>query len=329
MAASLVSSTIAPCAPPRAERERAGAARSRRAAPARAATAARWTTEPSEVRKIAGVGPEPRRDVAAEVELRGAGRLQRARAGAGRGRPGGSARARRRARSPLGAGRGARSRRRTAAPRPGRRRRGRRRCRSLLTSRSPQHRAEHGASSGAAGERGVGRTRGAARRCGGSAALGNGRSFRGRRRREAIVQPRAGGRRRSARPVRLQVRSQSALLHAALQPAAPAAARARPRSRRQQAILPVWETWDGKWEKMCKQGCIVGGSGVCSRAASRGGGAPPTPPPRLGNQALELTSGPLSRHLRPYARREEPPHGARPATARRWPRASCWRCPST
>src|SRR5208337_3202076 len=62
---------------------------------------------------------------------------------------------------------------------------------------------------------------------------------------------------------------------------------------------------------MCTGGCIVGGSGVCSPAASRGGGAPPTPPPRLGNQAWSILSGPLPRHLRPYARRQEPPHGPR------------------
>ena len=37
----------------------------------------------------------------------------------------------------------------------------------------------------------------------------------------------------------------------------------------------------GLWEKMGFRGCIVGESGLCSRAANRGGGAPPTPPLRL------------------------------------------------
>ena len=65
-------------------------------------------------------------------------------------------------------------------------------------------------------------------------------------------------------------------------------------------------------ERCAKQGCSVGGSGISSPPASRGGGAPPTPPPRLGNQLWSSHSGPLPRHLRPYARRKEPPHGARP-----------------
>ena len=42
-----------------------------------------------------------------------------------------------------------------------------------------------------------------------------------------------------------------------------------------------------RWERLCIGGCKVGESGLCSRAASRGGGAPPTPPPRLGLQAWE------------------------------------------
>src|SRR5262245_15301802 len=37
------------------------------------------------------------------------------------------------------------------------------------------------------------------------------------------------------------------------------------------------------WDEMCKKGCSVGESGVQVPIPDRGGGAPPTPPPRSGS----------------------------------------------
>ena len=70
-------------------------------------------------------------------------------------------------------------------------------------------------------------------------------------------------------------------------------------------------TVGGSVGKNVQKGCKVGEGGVGSRSASPGGGAPPTPPPRLGNQP-GAPIGPLPRHLRPHPRREEPPHRSRP-----------------
>src|SRR5208283_4234428 len=99
-------------------------------------------------------------------------------------------------------------------------------------------------------------------------------------------------------------------------PARVAAVGDSPRPGRKRAahwcFRPAGRAGESGWEKMCNWGCIVGGSGVSSRTASRGGGAPPTPPPRLGKQAGELSSGSFSRHVRPYARRQEPPDRAGP-----------------
>ena len=87
-----------------------------------------------------------------------------------------------------------------------------------------------------------------------------------------------------------------------------------------------WAVW---WEKMCRKGCIVGGSGLCSRAASRGGGAPPTPPPRLGIQAWESPQWSPSAAPSTTRSTRRTASRSRPATAPRSPTGSCWRCPST
>ncbi len=61
----------------------------------------------------------------------------------------------------------------------------------------------------------------------------------------------------------------------------------------------------GKWEMTCKSGCRCGREWDTFAAASRAGGAPPTPPARLSS----FSHG-LSRHLRLLPRRKEPAHGA-------------------
>ena len=65
-----------------------------------------------------------------------------------------------------------------------------------------------------------------------------------------------------------------------------------------------------KWDKMCNWGCVVGGSGISSR--QRAGVEGLLPLLHLGSVINfgALPSGPLSWHVRPYARREEPPYGA-------------------
>lgn len=43
----------------------------------------------------------------------------------------------------------------------------------------------------------------------------------------------------------------------------------------------------GMWEIIRIKGCKVGESGVGFRALDRGGGAPPTPPPRFKNYLIQ------------------------------------------
>ena len=64
-----------------------------------------------------------------------------------------------------------------------------------------------------------------------------------------------------------------------------------------------------------QSGLHCGGKWGKFAAASRGGGAPPTPPPRLDQLDWSLPGG-FPRHLRPHARREEPAHRSGPLSRR-------------
>ena len=75
------------------------------------------------------------------------------------------------------------------------------------------------------------------------------------------------------------------------------------------------------------RGCIVGGSGIRSPQRAGVEGLLPLLHLRLGI-SLRSDLG-LPWHLRPHARRKEPPHRPGPLPLRRWPTASCWRSPST
>ena len=74
------------------------------------------------------------------------------------------------------------------------------------------------------------------------------------------------------------------------------------------------------WEKMCRMGCLVGGCGVEVSAADRGGGAPPTPPPRSASTFLAR---------RPSIERPGAHLATRGTRDDRWPSAAPSTTPST
>src|SRR3954447_17313767 len=63
------------------------------------------------------------------------------------------------------------------------------------------------------------------------------------------------------------------------------------------------------WDFLCDWGCFVGGSGIQVPLPDRGGGAPPTPPPRSDLLSMSTSDG-LRRNSRVLTRCEEPAHGA-------------------
>src|SRR3954447_14071521 len=77
-----------------------------------------------------------------------------------------------------------------------------------------------------------------------------------------------------------------------------------------------------EWDFLCEWGCFVGGSGIQVPTTDRGGGAPPTPPPRSELLSMSTSDG-LRRNSRVLTRREEPAHGSGPfpGRLRRRPRA--------
>ena len=83
------------------------------------------------------------------------------------------------------------------------------------------------------------------------------------------------------------------------------------------------QTENGRWEKMCRMGCYVGGCGVEVSAADRGGGAPPTPPPRSASTSSPGSPEPIQRpraHLATRGTRDDRWPSAAPSTTRSTPR---------